>query len=264
MPALLTQRPMLFATFHQASRRFFRGERGKKSSFGHMFGDPSEYSGLVAFKGQPPVHVLFRLNLRDPAIGIDLPHVQWLPLLCAIRFGACALAYRVVSDNKVKIIFQQEKKAWDGFPYDGHPERLPPTSLRMKEGVYNADDPQSVLSCWGFFGISHLTQKQLEKVKRFALKKRIYDPEFSNWATVEEFLEKGVGWPFVQDPPPTDRCPNPRCTRRAQKASLRTFAIFEEEDKRVRRLWGPNCDSLQIIFQICPDCKTILTTNQCT
>ncbi len=45
---------------------------------------------------------------------------------------------------------------------------------------------------------------------------------------------------------------------------MRTLAVFEEEEKRVRKLWGPHCDSLQIIYQICPKCNAIRVNNQCT
>ncbi len=44
---------------------------------------------------------------------------------------------------------------------------------------------------------------------------------------------------------------------------LRTIGIFREEPARVRGLWGPNCGSLQIIYQICPECGAIRTSNQC-
>src|SRR5262245_55983128 len=109
---------MLLEFFHPESRRVFRGERDKKSAFGHMFGGAADYSGLAAYERQPPVHLLFRLNTADPAVGVTLPKAKWLPLLCAIRFGACDLGYRVLSDEKVKILLQSDKKAWDDFPYD--------------------------------------------------------------------------------------------------------------------------------------------------
>src|SRR5262245_45899839 len=115
---------MFFAVFHQETRRIFIGTRGKKSRFGHSFGGAAEYDGLKRFKGQPPAHLLFRLNLSDPAVGINLPGVQWLPLLCAIRYGACDLGYRILSDSSVKILYQRETKAWDGFPYDDYPGKL--------------------------------------------------------------------------------------------------------------------------------------------
>src|SRR5437762_4018977 len=116
---------MYLAVFHPETRRVFRGKGGKKARFGHMFGGTTEYAGLAAWKRQPPVHLLFRLNTADPAVGVTLPGVQWLPLLCAIRYGACDLGYRVLSDGEVKILHQTESKAWRGFPYKDYPKKIP-------------------------------------------------------------------------------------------------------------------------------------------
>src|SRR5262249_59735794 len=102
--------------------------------------------GLRVKRGQPAVHLLFRLNTAGPALGVHLagarsvrsrspvswrrrrapgkalPGPQWLPLLCAIRYGACDLGYRVVSEGEVKILRQGEVRAWEGFPYADYPE----------------------------------------------------------------------------------------------------------------------------------------------
>src|SRR5207248_3252713 len=114
-----------FAIFHQDSKRVFLGKWGTKGPFGHRFGGPAEYSGLAAYKRQPPVHLLFRLNMTDPRVGVTLPGVNWLPLLCAIRYGACDLGYRVLSDDAVRILHQSETKAWKDFPSADYPAALP-------------------------------------------------------------------------------------------------------------------------------------------
>src|SRR5438132_14402046 len=99
---------MVLSIFHPEARHVFTGRRGKISSFGHMFGAAANYSGVAAYKRQPPVHLLFRLNTADPAVGVPLSGADWLPLLCAIRYAACDLGYRVVSDGEVKILHQTE------------------------------------------------------------------------------------------------------------------------------------------------------------
>ena len=96
---------MDLAFFHEDTRQLYRGRRGQESPFGHNFGGAADYSGLAAYDLQPPTHLLFRLNTADPAVGLTLPASGWLPLLCAIRYGACNLGYRVVSDNEVKILY---------------------------------------------------------------------------------------------------------------------------------------------------------------
>jgi len=257
------KRQSVLTIFHQESRRIIRGFRGKKSSFGHSFGGAADYSDLVAQEGQPPVHLLFRLNMSDPAVGITLPGKQWLPLLCAIRYGACDLGYRVLSDGEIKILYQEEAKAWNDFPYDDYPEKLPIQLMSLNEEVYHPADPEKVHQYARIFGYDDLSPNQFEKLVRYVVKKRYYDPDNFGWESPEQYLQEGNCAPFVQGAP-NDNCPEPSCSNHGRKSALRTFAIFEEEDKYVEKLWGPLCDSLQIIYQICPLCGAIRASNQCT
>lgn len=262
--SLLGPSTMRLIVFHGETLRLFQGKRGRKSRFGHVFGGPADYTGLRAFKRQPAVHVLFRLNLDDPAIGIALPGSRWLPLLCAIRYGACNLGYRVISDAKVDILHQEQSKAWHGFPYHGYPKQLPERPVRFEEVPYDPENPRDVLFGWGVFGISHLTVKQYQKLKRHIRN----DPHLQvvvslDYATVDDFLQEGVASPFVQGRP-VDGCPDSSCPRHKRTQSMRTFAVFQEQASEVRNLWGPSCESLQIIYQICPKCSAIRVSNQCT
>jgi hypothetical protein len=254
---------MALTIFHQDPRRVVRAERGKKSAFGHLFGGAADYSGLVANKRQPAVHLLFRLNTDDPLVGVDLGAVRWLPLLCAIRYGACGLGYRVTSDDEVEILHQKETKAWDDFPYDGYPQKLPARALAMKEEPYNPRRTTDALVYAGIFGYDHLNPSQFSKLARFIEKRGFWDPNDSDYESAERYLREGNPWPFVQGPPEC-ACPEPKCPNHGRPSSLRTFAIFEEEEQHVRKLWGPDCGSLQIIYQVCPECSAIVTCNQCT
>jgi hypothetical protein len=254
---------MYLALFHQAERRVYCGTRGRKSKYGHTFGGGTDYAGLAAFKHQPPVHLLFRLNMLDPAVGVRLPGLQWLPLLCAIRYGACDLGYRVMSDERVKILHQGEKKAWDGFPTNTYPDELPPKPLALHEAAFDPGNPRDAFFYGGVFGYEHLSPKQFARVVRYVKGKGFYDSEDSEYETAEEFLQQGSSLMFVQGRP-TDACPNRRCSNHRRRSSLRTFAVFEEEDSKAKQLWGPNGENLQIIYQVCPACGAIHTTNQCT
>ncbi len=258
---------MFFEVYHQDSQRIFTGTRGKKSPFGHSFGGAADYDGLRQFDGQPPVHLLIRLNLADPAVGLNLPGVQWLPLLCAIRYGACGLCYQVLSDESVKILYQEESKAWDDFPYDDYPEKLLVKPFMLKLMKHDADKPKGAYILAGAFGINVLTADQFTGLARYIAKQHLYsNPEWAGygWDSPEEYLREEHGWwPFVQGPPPGD-CLNPSCSNHGQRRSMRTLAVFEEEEKEVQKLWGPHCDSLQILYQICPKCNAIHVDNQCT
>lgn len=257
---------MFFLVFHQNTRRIFIGSRGKKSPFGHVFGGSANYDGLTAYKHQPPVHLLFRLNMADPSVGISLSAMQFLPLLCAIRYGACDLGYRVLSDSNVKILYQKETKAWDDFPYEGYPEKLEEKPLTLNEAKYDPNKPEDAYVLAGVFGSAILRPKQFKRLAQFLVAENLYpDPElfFGDWDSPEEYLREAHSWPFVQGRPDDD-CPDPACSNHGQCGSLRTFAVFQEEKSEVRQLWGPHCDSLQIIYQICPECSAVRVNNQCT
>jgi hypothetical protein len=107
-----------------------------------------------------------------------------------------------------------------------------------------------------------LTPTRFDQLVRFVVKKGWFDPDVSDCETPEEYLKANC-WPFEQAIPDED-CPDPACGNHGQRRSLRTLAIFEEDERNVRALWGPNCGSLQIIYQVCPKCGAIRTTNQCT
>lgn len=252
---------MALTIFHEHTRRVFRGERATSSSLGHSFGGTCEYAGTLLNKGEPPVHLLFRLSLTDASVGITIPGVQWLPFLCAIRYGACELGYRVVSDGEVKICRCKENKAWEGFPYEGYPDVLPGSPFEFRETPYDPGNPEDVLFYAGVFGYDGLTKEQYEELVRHVEKQKL--AKLHGWKTTDAFLQEGNSWPFLQGRPNQD-CPDPACRNHGQRSALRTLAVFMEERKYKDNLWGPSCDNLEIIYQICPVCAAISTTNQST
>ena len=108
----MTNPRLWLALFQPEARRVFAGHRNQPSPFAHSFGGSHPYEGLRLDRKRPPVHLLFRLDASDPAVGVRLPNAKFLPLLCAIRYGACHLGYRVVSDDRVEVLYQSDLKPW--------------------------------------------------------------------------------------------------------------------------------------------------------
>lgn len=233
------------------------------SRYGHTFGSDVSYTGLRAFRGKPPVHVLLRLNMDDPAVGVPAQPSRWLPLLCAIRYGACDLGYRVVSDRGVEIFHQTEAKPWRGFPYPGYPTRLQPRPISYRLMPNDRDPQLDELKKIGVFGHDWLSRKQFGGLVRYVVQKGIWDRSISAWASPDEAVREAC-WPLIQGRPDND-CPDPRCRNHDQKGAMKVFSVFEEDSwEGGRQLWGPDCGSLQIIHEFCPSCGAIRATNQCT
>jgi hypothetical protein len=129
----------------------------------------------------------------------------------------------------------------------------------LEEGVYDPSDPENALLYAGVFGYDALSPEQFAALARHVEKDGL--PDIFGYETGEDYLREGNCLPFTQGHPVED-CPAPECPNHGRVSSLRPFAIFREGRHEARTLWGPNCGSLQIVYQICPACSTIRTTNQ--
>jgi hypothetical protein len=256
-PDYLAEKGGWFSILHEDTKRAFRGKRGRKSRFGHMFGGSADYAGLRMKQQEPPVHLLFRLNTEDEAVGSRGIEAKWLPLLCAIRYGACEMAYRVLSDEKVKILHRHDK-VWDGFPYDGFPDVLPAKPVSLRD-TYDPQDLKDVYWHATVFGYDSLSPKKFAELARrvernFGLERGAGKSHLETFS-YSEFFVQGK---------PSNPCPEPKCSNRRHKGSMRILATFEEDSNKSASLWGPSCENLQIIWLICPKCSAIFVTNQCT
>jgi hypothetical protein len=254
---------MNFEIIRQKQNGVTIGLAGQKGPFGHCFGGKNEYGGLQAFRGQPSAHLLFRLNTEDDAVGVQLPKAKWLPLLCAIRYGACELAYQVLSDDSVKIISQSEKTAWPDFPFKDFPDELRARPVNLVAVEYDPNDVEIAFQYAAIFPPDQLTPKQLGKLVKYVEKNDLWLEMDSEYDTIEGYVLHGIEMPFVQGPPKSS-CPNRSCSQHAAKKPMRVFAIFQEGWDTCHKLWGPNGEDLQIIYEICPKCQTIQVSNQCT
>lgn len=89
--------------FQFEPRMIVRGSRSGSGQYDHWFGSPTPYRGLQTDDHRLPVHILFRLDASDPLIPFRPKSARFVPLLCAVHYYACPLAYRVVSDDTVEI-----------------------------------------------------------------------------------------------------------------------------------------------------------------
>ena len=110
--------------FEESASRLIPDQGGK---YTHWFGGAPTRRGLVPPGGDHAVNLLYDLDLRDPRLGLAsrFPGLERLPLLNALQYNCCAIAYRVVSDDAVEILSAADNDRlpkWDeNFPFDRYP-----------------------------------------------------------------------------------------------------------------------------------------------
>jgi hypothetical protein len=254
------------ALFRHGDHGIFRGTRDIETRYGHTFGTDVDYKGLRPGARKPPVHVLMRLNSDDDAVDVRISGIRWIPLLCAIRYDACNLGYRVESDDRVKIISQEVTKAEKNSPYPGYPDRLAIRPIAFRRIPLVRSRPGDLMKILAVFGPASLSKREFSTVRQYVIRKRILRESWG-YRNVDEFLREDLAWPFIQGRPKSD-CPDRTCKNHGKNGTMSPFAVFEEDGpnywESVESLWGPHSESLQIIYEYCPRCFAIFTTNQCT
>lgn len=118
---------------------------GRGAIYHHWFGGPSiVFAGVVPAGRAHPVHLLYDLDLRDPALGIGklFPGQSRFPILNALQYNCAAIIYRLIDDSTVEILnlegtddpshptFSFANNTWDAdFPFDNYPREFPRTEV---------------------------------------------------------------------------------------------------------------------------------------
>ena len=115
--------------FEQSVCRLVPGSAG---AYAHWFGGAPAHRGVIPPGREQAVHLLYDLDLNDPALGLAsrFPGVSRLPLFNALQYNCCDMVYRVVADDAIEIVGmgRPEKTKWDAdFPFDNYPRAFPRT-----------------------------------------------------------------------------------------------------------------------------------------
>jgi hypothetical protein len=117
------------------------------TEYRHSFGGPLQHEVIPFVHCEPP-HLLFTLDLSDPNLEIEFADGRWLPLLYAFQYDASPIFYRILSDDKIEIV-RQDNTNWTGdFPYSGFPREFPFHWARVGEPnvISDDDDPDTDLN----------------------------------------------------------------------------------------------------------------------
>lgn len=234
-----------------------------RSKYGHTFGGPHDRKGTSREDCNGIlIHLLHRLDLRDPAIPFTLPGMGWLPFYYCFDFRANDLGYRLISDEELVTFFPEDdpnvsqEESWPGEDY---PLEFPKSSIKIAAYDYDPTDLDDAYRWAGVFGIGRLSKRD-----QAAAKKRVaelaeglgfYAPE-----TEEEF-DEALSSPFTQGKPDSP-CLNPRCPNRNKKGQLTPIALMPAEPVKGVHTFGRWGGGVQLIFRMCPKCYTIRVSNQ--
>jgi hypothetical protein len=240
--------------------------------FGHTFGGPARHDGVLLAGLDRPAHLLSCFDLSDPALGLSIPGLRWLPIYHA--FYASGLVYRVATDDRIEIL---EQPFAGGVPAETRRASARfPARFRQRRVTVQArpDDPKdhSDLAMYGAVlgagGLTEAEKKELQKDVEENYPGLIIDllgePPYSSF---DEFLSHMCGILFPHGLP-RRVCPG-GCKKGRSRLEM-TFWLNvepEEDDKGdYRRIYQAvgGADSGRRRVLVCPKCYTVAVANPCT
>jgi hypothetical protein len=282
---------MPLSLFNHNTRSHFRELSKKSDAFGHTFGgDPASWS--IRFVNlEDPLHLIYRLNLVDPSIDVQIPGVSWLPLCYGFRYAAFSgtFIYRVINDCEIELIDPAEVEYRSDVPCDKYPDSFDESPVSFAKVGYDPSKAEEALSLAAIFGIDQLSDAEMKRaidiVEQTGLFREWSMPDWSP----ESIIRCGYKEPFMQGAP-SKSCDNPECTAEndyyvepyeiqfpedsllagevmrieghyVRKPSMRVFAIYQPEETDTTMWDDPY---VQLVYEICDCCKCIRVSNQCT
>ena len=184
---------------------------GEDSEYKHYFGGDPIHEGAKFRGAENPLHLVYCLNLADPALAAitKIPSVQWLPLYFGFQFDACQFGYLVQSDNRIDV-YHDTQQFVDDFPYENYPPVFPRTPVRMEPLGY---EEKKILA------FAHLLTEDC-------------DFDLEQMSETDRDLLRSWGYPFTQiggfqrlmQGPPSSPCPNPSCELHGQAGAMGVLA----------------------------------------
>ena len=218
--------------------------------FKHRFGGTPTHRGIKPRGSSQPLHLLYTFDTKDPLFPVRVRGVRHLPFYYCFPYNAGALGYRVVSDDEIKILYMETKRVEPDFPYENFPNEFPEVPVSLTPISY--DD--------------HKTLVYYLALEDSNLKKHLSEED-------KTFL-KETGYPFTQlggiqrmwQDVPQAPCPDKTCECHKYNFYLEVFAVVWNQPVPGVSLWTEKQDDweIQIIFQICPECRAIYVCNRCT
>ena len=212
----------------------------------HLFGGVPKHSGIAPEPGKPELHLLYTFDLSDSRLGISLEGVRFLPLFFGFSYDATWLSYRMVSDEAIKIVFQEKKVPVKGFPYPDYPgifSEVPVDLIDQPlEPMLDREDPYNP------FHKEVLSRVGPERTRKQVL-------------TALDPLDQIAFAAGLPQGPSRENCDLKGCS-----GLLEIFCVIDWDAVPGVRLWDDvgEGEDVKIVYETCPACSTIHVTTQCT
>ena len=228
---------------------------GTTSEHLHTFGGHFHDFEISSKNAPMPLHLIYRLDLRDPLVPVSIPKTDFLPLLQCFRYGT-ECSYLVHSDTEIELISPGEQEYY--FPPWEAPESFPRQTTSFTPKPFDPLNANDVMDWKGVFGWDELTGEERKRALIMARER--------SWLTEEDCVDEDWTYedkigcmyhpPFAQASP-NNSCSNPDCSNdRLQVIALQDEAVSAE------LIWPD--EYVQTIWELCRSCHSITVTNQCT
>jgi hypothetical protein len=249
---------MPLSLFAYNPKQHFIDAIGEASEFGHTFGGDPEGFGIRFVNSDFPLHLIYRLNLDDPLVPIDIPNVKWLPLLYGFRHTTARVehCYRVRNDSEIELVAPQNEevyKIWDA------PATFPHAPTRFRLEPYDPTVAEDAIRLKGIFGWDDLSRRELDRalelIQASGCSYSLDDAPDDDW-TYEDVIRCMYDPPFVQGKS-FYRCRNPVC-------NSENFRVIALQDAVIDRecIWYDN--DFRTFWIQCLSCDCINVSHQCT
>jgi hypothetical protein len=249
--------------------RFLLDPAGEPGESTHSFGGPFRYEGAVPAGSEQPATLLYRLDMRDPCVGVKIPRVRWLPILYPFGNLGGPFIYRVLSNRAIEMLCRPYPRSMyrRGVRFGTYPTEFPPDSVYLLPTGYDPRDPRDVDYCGAVLGVEGLSENERATLLRRmnAMYKRrygdVYDPESDYYESLDELVSKCA--PFTQGMYDS-ACPVRDCENNAREGSMRALLCIdpEPEDPLYELIAGD--DDGQLVYEVCPSCHALMAHNPIT
>ncbi len=276
---------MLLTLFNH-SKRIVRDSKLAEGAFAHTQGGTLSSHGISIPELRTPFHLLYDLDLQDPAIDISIPNLDALPLLYGLHYmGTTSDQMYKVGPNRVITVLGHRELTAD-FDYDV-PDSFPELRISFEIRQLDLSRAEDALSMLQVFGLDNLSESELDRALEIAYDDWPGLDVIEDWvvykdSTKREYLEFWGSPPFWQPGGLSDRCNNPNCpsvkyecygwipfpVRGRMRTLLRRenwrFAPDVTQTSTLRIIASCEWDGILVVFRLCDACHYIHVTNQAT